>query len=50
MADFTEQQVYEALGLGEQEQEAAAPAPGGDTTPETTGTEQTQQETSADGG
>lgn len=35
MADFTEQQVFDALGLGEQEQEAAAPAPGGeDTDPE----------------
>lgn len=28
MAEFTEQQVYEALGLGEKEQEPAAPAPG----------------------
>ena len=28
MADFTEKQVYEALGLGEKEQEPAAPAPG----------------------
>lgn len=28
MADFTEQQVYEALGLGAKEQEPAAPAPG----------------------
>ena len=28
MAEFTEQQVYEALGLGVKEQEPAAPAPG----------------------
>lgn len=28
MAEFTEQQVYEALGLGAKEQEPAAPAPG----------------------
>ena len=28
MSEFTEQQVYEALGLGEKEQEPAAPAPG----------------------
>lgn len=28
MAEFTEQQVYEALGLGAKEQETAAPAPG----------------------
>lgn len=49
MADFTEQQVFDALGLGEQEQEAAAPAPGGDTAPETNKTDQTPQETPEDG-
>ena len=49
MADFTEQQVFDALGLGEQEQEAAAPAPGGDTAPETNEAERTHQETPGDG-
>ena len=49
MADFTEQQVFDALGLGEQEQEAAAPAPGGDTAPETNEAERTPQETPGDG-
>ena len=49
MADFTEQQVFDALGLGEQEQEAAAPAPGGDTAPETNEAERTHQEAPADG-
>lgn len=49
MADFTEQLVFDALGLGEQEQEAAAPAPGGDTAPETNKTDQTPQETPEDG-
>lgn len=49
MADFTEQQVFDALGLGEQEQETAAPAPGGDTAPETNKTDQTPQETPEDG-
>ena len=33
MADFTEQQVYEALGLGGKEQEIADPAPGSETDP-----------------
>lgn len=49
MADFTEQQVFDALGLGEQEQEAAAPAPGGDTAPETNEAERTHQEAPAEG-
>lgn len=49
MADFTEQQVFDALGLGEQEQEAAAPAPGGDTAPETNEAERSHQEAPADG-
>lgn len=49
MADFTEQQVFDALGLGEQEQEAAAPAPGGDTAPETNEAERPPQEAPADG-
>ena len=37
MADFSEQQVFEALGLGGKEQETAAPAPETDPTanPET---------------
>ena len=49
MADFTEQQVFDALGLGEQEQEAAAPAPGGDTALETNEAERPPQETPGDG-
>ena len=49
MADFTEQQVFDALGLGEQEQDPAAPAPGGDTAPETNEAERTHQEAPAEG-
>ena len=49
MADFTEQQVYEALGLGEREQDPAAPAPGSEPEPAPETDPQTTQEAPADG-
>ena len=48
MADFTEQQVYEALGLGEREQDPAAPAPGSEPEPAPETDPQTTQEAPAD--
>lgn len=49
MADFTEQQVYEALGLGGKEQEIADPAPGSETDPAPETDPQTNPEAPADG-
>lgn len=49
MADFTEQQVYEALGLGEREQDPAVPAPGSEPEPAPETDPQTAQEAPADG-
>lgn len=49
MADFSEQQVYEALGLGGQEQDHAAPAPGSGTEPAQEPDTETARETPEDG-